>query len=161
MRLTDGKQQIILATKDGQAVRFQEDDVRPTGRSAQGVRGVLLKENDEVIGMVVAEDLADLLTITENGYGKRTPISDYRLISRGGSGVINIQCTDRNGPVATICSVKDGDEVMAITKGGVTIRIPVADISIIGRNTQGVRIMRLDPSDKVVSLTRVQGPSAP
>ncbi len=156
VKLTDGKQEIILATAHGQAVRFDESDVRPTGRSSQGVRGITLRNNDEVVGMVVAQKDKTLLTVTNNGYGKRTPIDDYRLISRGGSGVINIQTTDRNGHVAAIACVDESDEIMSITKSGITIRIPAADISIIGRNTQGVRVMRLEQGDEVVSLTKVE-----
>jgi len=153
--LTDGSQQIILATKNGNAVRFEEKDVRATGRSAQGVRGINLKDNDEVIGMVVASDEKTLLTVTENGYGKRTSIADYRLINRGGSGVINIQCSDRNGSVVAICPVTDNDDIIFISKNGIVIRVPASDVSIIGRNTQGVRIMKMEPNDKVVSAVKV------
>lgn len=153
--LTDGNQQIILATKDGSAVRFEEKNVRPTGRSAQGVRGIKLSDKDEVVGMEVASDEKTLLTITENGYGKRTQISEYRLINRGGSGVINIQCSDRNGSVVSICSVTDNDDIIFISKNGIIIRVPSTDISVIGRNTQGVRIMKLEANDKVVATVKV------
>ena len=153
--LTDGNQQIILATKDGNAVRFEEKNVRPTGRSAQGVRGIKLSDKDEVVGMEVASDDKTLLTITENGYGKRTQISEYRLINRGGSGVINIQCSDRNGSVVSICSVTDNDDIIFISKNGIIIRVPSTDISVIGRNTQGVRIMKLEANDKVVATVKV------
>jgi len=155
VELTDGSQQIILATKNGLAVRFEERNVRPTGRSAQGVRGISLKNNDEVIGMVVASDQKTLLSITENGYGKRTNISDYRLINRGGSGVINIQCNERNGNVVSICDVTDNEDIMFVSKNGIVIRVPSTDISVIGRNTQGVRIMKLEQNDKVVSAVKV------
>ncbi len=156
VELTDGNQQIILATRNGMAVRFEEKNVRPTGRSAQGVRGIILKGNDEVVGMVVASDEKTLLTVTENGYGKRTSISDYRLINRGGSGVINIQCSQRNGKVVSICPVTDNDDIILITKNGIVIRVPASGISIIGRNTQGVRIMKLEANDKVVSTVKVK-----
>ncbi|MBI3027604.1 DNA gyrase subunit A [Candidatus Woesearchaeota archaeon] len=155
VELTDGNQQIILATKNGNAVRFEEKNVRPTGRSAQGVRGIALKSDDEVIGMVVASDEKTLLTVTENGYGKRTPISEYRLINRGGSGVINIQCSERNGKVVSICPITDNYDILFVSKNGIIIRVPATDISIIGRNTQGVRIMKLEPNDKVVSAAKV------
>ncbi len=155
VELTDGEQQIILATKNGNAVRFKEKDVRATGRSAQGVRGISLKGNDEVIGMVVASDDKTLLSVTENGYGKRTPISEYRLINRGGSGVINIQCSERNGSVVCICDVSENDDIIFISKNGIVIRCPATDISSIGRNTQGVRIMKLGSGDKVVSAVKV------
>ena len=156
VKMTDGKQEILLGTAQGMAVRFNEDDVRPTGRSSSGVRGITLKEDDEVIGMIVAEKEKTILTATRNGFGNRTPIEDYRLISRGGSGVINIQTSDRNGPVASIACVSDDDEIMVITKAGITIRMPVSDISIIGRNTQGVRVMKLDDNDAIVSVTKVE-----
>ena len=155
VELTDGEQQIILATKNGNAVRFKEKDVRATGRSAKGVRGISLKGNDEVIGMVVASDDKTLLSVTENGYGKRTPISEYRLINRGGSGVINIQCSERNGSVVCICDVSENDDIIFISKNGIVIRCPATDISSIGRNTQGVRIMKLGSGDKVVSAVKV------
>lgn len=155
VELTDGNQQIILATQDGNAVRFEESKVRPTGRSAQGVRGVSLKDKDEAIGMEVASDERTLLTVTENGYGKRTPIFEYRLTNRGGSGVINIQCSERNGKVVSICSVTDNDDVIFISKNGIIIRVPSTDISVIGRNTQGVRIMKLEANDKVVAAVKV------
>ena len=155
VEMTDGTQQIILATKNGIAVRFEERDVRATGRSAQGVRGISLKDNDEVIGMVVASDDKSLLSVTENGYGKRTPISEYRLINRGGSGVINIQCTERNGKVVAVCSVTDSYDILFVSKNGIIMRVRDSDISAIGRNTQGVRIMKLEANDKVVSAVKV------
>ena len=155
VELTDGNQQIILATKNGLAVRFEERNVRPTGRSAQGVRGISLKGDDEVIGMVVASDKKTLLSVTENGYGKRTPIAEYRLINRGGSGVINMQCSERNGKAVSICSVADSDDIIFITKNGIVIRVSATGISVIGRNTQGVRIMKLEANDKVVAAVKV------
>ncbi|MBS3102703.1 DNA gyrase subunit A [Candidatus Woesearchaeota archaeon] len=153
--MTDGSKEIILATRKGIAVRFNENDARPIGRSAQGVRGIRLKENDEVVGMVVADDEKTLLTVTENGYGKRTKVSDYRLISRGGLGVRNIICSERNGNVVSISSVTDDDEIILISKNGIVIRMPVKQISIIGRNTQGVRLMKLEQNDKVVGVAKI------
>ena len=155
VKLTDGNQQIILATKNGNAVRFEERNVRPTGRSAQGVRGISLKDDDEVVGMVVASDEKTLLSVTENGYGKRTSIAEYRLINRGGSGVINIQCSERNGKVVSICPVTENDDIILISKNGIIIRVPAADISVIGRNTQGVKIMKLETNDKLVAAVKV------
>ena len=105
--------------------------------------------------MVVASDEKTLLTVTENGYGKRTPIGDYRLINRGGSGVINIQCSERNGKVVSICPVIDNDDIMFISKNGIIIRVPSTDISVIGRNTQGVKIMKMKANDKVVTPVKV------
>ena len=153
--MTDGSKEIILATRKGIAVRFNENDARPIGRSAQGVRGIRLKENDEVVGMVVADDEKTLLTVTENGYGKRTKVSDYRLISRGGSGVRNIICSERNGKVVSINSVADENEIMLITKKGITIRMDVSQINIIGRATQGVRLINLQQDDKLVGVAKI------
>ncbi len=155
VKLTDGNKEIILATKNGIAVRFNENDIRSTGRSSQGVRGITLKDTDEVIGMVVASENRTLLTVTENGYGKRTKISDYRLINRGGSGVRNIICSERNGKVVSINSVTDEDDVILISQRGIIIRIPASQISLIGRNTQGLRLMRLKQGDKLVGAAKI------
>lgn len=156
VNLTDGTKQIIIATRNGNAVRFEESDVRNMGRGATGVRGIRLKGDDKVVGMVVAEDDKTLLTVTENGYGKRTQVSDYRLTSRGGSGVINIICSERNGKVVSITNVEDSDEVLLISKKGIVIRTPAKDISIIGRATQGVRLMKLEEGDKAVGAAKIQ-----
>ncbi|MBS3175382.1 DNA gyrase subunit A [Candidatus Woesearchaeota archaeon] len=151
--ITDGNKQIVLATKDGRAVRFKESDVRDVGRNSIGVRGINVKVSD-VIGMQIV-NAPYLLTITENGFGKRTPVEDYRLISRGGSGVTNIKITEKNGKVVTINVVNDNDELMLISKNGVIIRTPVNGISVIGRNTQGVRIMKLETEDKLATVARI------
>ncbi|MBI3033384.1 DNA gyrase subunit A [Candidatus Woesearchaeota archaeon] len=153
--LTDGESQILIATRDGQAVKFHEEDARAIGRTSRGVRGITLKGDDTVIGAVIAKDEKTLLTITENGYGKRTPVSEYRLINRGGSGVINIQCSERNGRVIAVDEVNDEDELMFISKNGIIIRTRAKDISSIGRNTQGVRLMRLDADDKIVATAKI------
>ncbi|MCF7861244.1 DNA gyrase subunit A [Candidatus Woesearchaeota archaeon] len=152
---TSGQDQIIIATKNGQSVKFNERDVRSVGRNSIGVRGIKLKGDDRVIGMDIGDDTKTLLTVTENGYGKRTDISDYRLIKRGGSGVINIKCTERNGGVVSIKTVDENMHLMFITRKGIVIRTPVSGISIIGRNTQGVRLMKLDSEDVVISATRI------
>lgn len=152
--LTDGKQQIIIATENGLAVKFHEEDVRPMGRTAGGVIGIRLRD-DRVVGATIADDNKTLLTITENGFGKRTQISDYRLINRGGVGVINIKITDKNGKVVSIASITDQDELMLISQNGVLIRTPAQGISTIGRNTQGVRVMKLDEKDKVISIAKI------
>ncbi len=153
--LTDGKMNVIIATKEGMAVRFAETDVRPMGRAAAGVRGITLKGKDEVIGMVVAEDDRTLLTLTENGYGKRTSIPEYRFIKRGGVGVKNIICSERNGPAVVVKSVTDEDEIMLISHKGIIIRTGVNQISTIGRSTQGVRIMKLDDGDKLMDVANI------
>jgi DNA gyrase subunit A len=153
--ITDGDREIIIATKKGMAVRFNEKDARPIGRSSRGVKGINLRKGDEVIGMVVADPTKTLLSITENGYGKRSMIEDYRLVRRGSIGVINIKTTERNGNVVSIKAVDDEDEMMFISKKGIVIRVPVKGISTIGRNTQGVRLMKLKDGDKVVSAAKV------
>jgi DNA gyrase subunit A len=157
VKLTSGKDYIILASKNGKAIKFREQDARPMGRTARGVRGIYLKGDDEVIALSVVDEKSEetLLSVTENGYGKRTALDDYRLIGRGGSGVINIQCSDRNGKVVTIKAVADDDELMLISLKGIIIRTRAHEISKIGRNTQGVRIMRLTESDRVVAAARV------
>ncbi|RMF55522.1 DNA gyrase subunit A [Candidatus Woesearchaeota archaeon] len=156
VKLTDGTKQVMLATRKGRAIKFHERDVRPMGRSAHGVRGIKIRESDnEVVDMIIADDNKTILTVTENGYGKRTKISEYRLISRGGVGVINIICSQRNGNVVSVKSVEDDDGIMFISKKGIVIRTIASEISVIGRNTQGVRLMRLSQGDKVVSAARI------
>jgi len=152
--LTDGKQQIILATEQGSAVKFNEANVRAMGRSAAGVYGIRLRD-DKVVGATIADDKKTLLTVTEKGYGKRTAISDYRLTARGGVGVINIKITDKNGKVVGIQNVEDTTEIMLISQSGTLIRIPASGISVIGRNTQGVRVMKLDDKDTVISIATI------
>ena len=128
------------------------------GRSSTGVKGVSLHRDDKVVDMVVIEKNASLLTICENGYGKRTDAGEYSAIHRGGKGVIDIKATERNGEVVACLEVSEEDEVMIVTANGVVIRVPVADISLIGRNTQGVRVITLDDGDQVIGMTRmVQG----
>lgn len=153
--LTNGSFDIILATKGGQAIRFPETKVRDMGRAAYGVRGVALQKGDEVIGMVVAKREATLLSVTENGYGKRSSISDYRVTNRGGKGVINIRATERNGTVIAIKEVLDPDELMLITQKGIVVRISIKSITTIGRATQGVKLINLDKGDKLVDVARV------
>jgi DNA gyrase subunit A len=153
--LTDGSKNILLATKNGFAVKFAEKDIRVVGRVSRGVKGVSLRKNDLVIGMVIADDEKTVLTITENGFGKKSRILDYRFIKRGGKGVINIKATDRNGSIVAIKSVSDDDELMFISRNGIVIRTFSSEILTIGRNTQGVRIMRLGKEDVVVSAARI------
>src|SRR3989344_2749948 len=154
VRLTPGNLTLIIGTKNGNAVRFNETSIRAMGRNASGLRGIKLN-SDEVVGMEVSIDDGYLLTVTENGYGKRTLIPEYRLTNRGGSGVININVTDKTGKVVGIKTVKEEDEILLLSEKGIAIRVPVKEISVIGRNTQGVRVMRLDDSDKVSLITRI------
>jgi len=153
--LTDGNKDALIATKMGMAVRFNENRVRPMGRNATGVRGITLKDKDEVIEMVVASDDKAILTVTQNGYGKRTKIEEYRETNRGGTGVKNIICSDRNGPVAAVRAIAEDDEIMLISKKGIIIRMPASGISLIGRATQGVRVMKLHESDELVAAARI------
>jgi DNA gyrase subunit A len=154
--VTDGGHDILLAKRMGKAIRFKETDVREMGRTARGVRGTLLEKSDAVVGMgVTVGEKGTVLSITENGYGKRTAISDYRVIKRGGKGVISIKANKRNGKVVAIRIVNDADEVMIMTAQGVMIRLPVGGISQIGRNTQGVRIINLGKEDRVVDVACV------
>ncbi|OIO62641.1 DNA gyrase subunit A [Candidatus Woesearchaeota archaeon CG1_02_47_18] len=154
VELTDNSREIIIATGLGRAIRFHEGDVRHCGRVARGVRGIRLKPGDEVVGMVAADSDKTLLTITENGFGKRTAIEEYRLTARGGKGVRNIKIGERNGNVVSVKAVSDVDEVMVATKSGMLIRVPASGISVISRNTKGVRIMRLNQGDVVVASAR-------
>ena len=153
--LTDGQSEIVLATRQGMAIRFHEEKVRDMGRGAYGVRGITLEDKDYVIGMVVIRREATLLVVTEKGYGKRTDISDYRVTNRGGKGVINLKVTDKVGEVVAIKEALDSDELMIITQKGIIIRQPIGKIKVIGRNTQGVRLINLDSGDRVVDVARV------
>ncbi|MDA0744886.1 MAG: DNA gyrase subunit A [bacterium] len=153
--VTDGSQEIVLATRNGQAIRFKETDVRNMGRSAQGVKGVRLGKDDEVVGMVVVREDSSLLTVCSGGYGKRTLVDDYRLTRRGGKGVINIKTSERNGDVVAVKGVVDDDELMIISFQGILIRQSIKNISMIGRNTQGVRLINLDEGDRVIDVARM------
>lgn len=154
--VTSGSQEIVLATRNGQAVRFHEQDVRDMGRGTRGVRGISLDEGDEVVCMVVVQDAeSTLLTVSAKGYGKRTEVSDYRLTRRGGKGVINIRTSERNGKVVAVRGVVDEDELIIVTLNGILIRQPIGEISSIGRNTQGVRLINLDEDDEVMDVARV------
>ncbi|MDS1029822.1 DNA gyrase subunit A [Bacillota bacterium LX-D] len=155
VRLTDGKQEIILGTKKGMAIRFSEAEVRSMGRVARGVKGISLQRNDEVVGLVCAKNGADLLVITEHGFGKRTPLQEYRAQSRGGKGVYTIKTTERNGNLVAMMVVEPDEDIMVITYEGNIIRIKVDEISTLSRVTQGVTIMRLSENDGVVAAAKV------
>lgn len=154
-KITDGDNDIVIASRKGQAVRFHEGDVRVMGRGTQGVRGINLMEDDVAVAVVAVRRDSSLVVVTENGYGKRTNIEDYRLTRRGGKGVINIKTSDRNGMVISVREVTDEDGLMIITKKGVVIRLPVQDLRTIGRNTQGVRMINVATGDKVVDVSLV------
>jgi DNA gyrase subunit A len=155
--MTSGNDDIILAKKKGKAIRFNETDVRVTARATMGVKGVWVGKDDEVVEMVVVKAGATLLTVTENGYGKRTESKEYRNIKRGGKGVICIKTGERNGDLVTIKEVFPTDELMMITKKGKIIKSPVSDISVISRNVKGVRLINLDEGDSLVDITLVAG----
>jgi DNA gyrase subunit A len=155
VKLTDGQQEVILSTRDGQAIRFKEEDVRPMGRGAGGVRGITLEHGDCVVGIAVASPGATLLAVAERGYGKRTEMDEYRLTRRGGKGIITMKTTDKTGPVVGVRMVTDDDDIMLVTDGGKVIRTPVRGISVIGRNTQGVRLIELTEGEKVVGVARL------
>jgi DNA gyrase subunit A len=153
--LTDGRQQILLASRGGKALRFKEENVRDMGRTARGVRAIKLAPKDVVIGMEIVQPHATILTVTEGGFGKRTSFKEYRLQARGGKGIINVKVTSKNGQVVGLKTVSETDEIMIITQHGMIVRCPVKDIRTVGRNTQGVHVIRLQPKDKVSSIASV------
>jgi DNA gyrase subunit A len=157
VKLTDGSMDIIIGTRHGKAIRFSETDVRATGRGSRGVRGIKLVGDNHVVGMDLVKKDTTLLTITENGFGKRTLFEEYRNINRGGQGVITITTNFRNGLVVDVKAVNEKDELMVTTSKGIIIRMPVSDIRVQGRNTQGVKIMNVHGGDKVMAVARIMG----
>jgi len=155
VKLTDGTQEVILSTTNGKAVRFSEKEVREMGRTAAGVRGIRLEKNDYVIGMVTVLRGASLLVVSERGYGKRNNIQDYRITRRGGKGVIAMKTTDKIGKLIDIKCVYENEDLMLITTKGLVIRLPIKGIPTIGRNTQGVRLIRLAEEDRIGDVARV------
>ena len=151
-RLTDGKTDLFLGTRMGQAIRFHEEEVREMGRTARGVKGIKLDGEDRVVSMETVEEGATILTVTEGGYGKRTEFAEYRGQGRGGSGIINIKITEKNGPVAGIAKVRDTDELMISTSTGKIIRIAMKGVTVIGRNTQGVKLMDVDKDEHITGI---------
>ncbi|MBI2364217.1 MAG: DNA gyrase subunit A [Deltaproteobacteria bacterium] len=155
VRLTDGQQEIILSTAGGQSIRFKEEQVRPTGRGTYGVVGMRLDEGDVVVSMEILSLGADILTVAENGLGKRTEVGEYRITSRGGKGIITMKTTDKTGRVVGVQQVTQDDQLMLVTNAGKIIRLRIKDIRVIGRNTQGVRLIELEEGERVVSLARL------
>ena len=153
--ITDGSAEILLVASHGKSIRFKEDDVRPMGRGAAGVRGIKLPGGHEVIGLSIMRD-GLILTATENGYGKRTHVDDFPVQGRGGQGVIAIQTTERNGNTVGATLVAEEDEVMLISSNGTLVRTTVDDISVMGRNTQGVRLIRVESGQRLVGLARIE-----
>jgi len=157
--LTDGTNDIVLATRSGLAIRFNEERIRAMGRTAYGVKGIALGKSDHVIGMVVVKRQTSLLTVTENGFGKRSEIGDYRITNRGGKGIINIRTSERNGKVVAVKEVIGKDGLMLITQDGMVIRQDVDSIRVIGRTTQGVKLINLNTNDRVTDVARIVGNS--
>ena len=151
VKLTHGEDEVILSMKNGKAIRFEEKNARAMGRVARGVRGVKLEGDDEVVSIDIVDPAATMMAITENGYGKRTSFDEYRVTGRGGKGIISIQTTERNGKVVSAHAVTDDHRIMLISEGGQMICIGADDLRVIGRNTQGVRLVNLKEGDKLVS----------
>ena len=156
-KLTNGNSQIMLAVKSGKAIRFEENKTRPMGRNASGVRGIRLKDNkDEVVGMISVNDMdANILVVSENGYGKRSSLEDYRLTNRGGKGVKTISITEKTGKLVTLKSVSDSDDLMIINKSGIAIRMQVEDLRVMGRATQGVKVISIKEGDSIAAVAKV------
>jgi DNA gyrase subunit A len=157
-RMTNGRHEIMLAVKSGRAVRFNEATVRPMGRTASGVRGITLSgEDDVVIGMITVEnESSDVLVVSENGYGKRSAIGDYRITNRGGKGVKTINITDKTGKLIALKGVNDQFDLMIITQAGIVLRIPVSSLRVMGRATQGVRLINIRENDSIASVAYVE-----
>ena len=155
--LTNGKNEVLIALRSGRAIRFPEEKVRPMGRNASGVRGVTLAGNDDkVVGMVCIQDKSDqILVVSEKGFGKRSDIEDYRVTNRGGKGVKTINITDKTGKLVAAMSVKDGDELMIINVSGIAIRMTVNDLRVVGRATQGVKLINLSGKDSIASVAKI------
>lgn len=156
VRLTDGTEDIVIGTKKGMAIRFHETDVRKMGRTAAGVKGITLRQGDEVIGMGIIHGHEDILIVTEKGFGKRTPVEEYRMQTRGGKGIKTCNITEKNGDLMALKPVTDDDDLMIITESGVIIRMEVHGISVTGRNTQGVKLIRINNEEKVSTVARVE-----
>lgn len=152
VRLTTGNQEVLLSTHNGMAIRFSEEEIRTIGRVGRGVKGIDLEADNFVVGMEIVQDTSTILTVTERGYGKRTELSEYRKQGRGGKGIFTIKCTQKNGKAVSSIQVSDEDEIMILTATGKIIRMKAGDISIIGRNTQGVRLIDIEDNDKVASV---------
>ena len=153
VRETDGEQKILIATHDGMAVVFDENDVRPMGRTAVGVRGIKLREGDYVVGAARAQEGKEVLTITENGYGKKTPVEEYRITNRGGLGIKNYMVTEKTGGIVGVKVVDGSEDLLLVTRAGILIRTPVEAIRTTGRATQGVIVMRFkEEGDSVISM---------
>src|SRR5699024_922486 len=155
VRLTDGKQHIVIGTKQGYLIRFEEDEVRSMGRATSGVRGISLRNDDEVVSMEILDKNSQILHVTNKGVGKRTPEIEYRVTKRGGKGIFTCRLTEETGHVVAVKAVNGDEDIMIITVDGVLIRIPVEGISQTGRNTQGVRLIRLREEEEVATIAKI------
>gem|GEM_PF-2070099 len=157
-RLTNGNSEIMIATKNGKCIRFPEEKARAVGRGSIGVRGITLEKDDEVIGMIVVNDVENetVLVVSEKGYGKRTAVEDYRITNRGGKGVITLNITEKTGNLIAIQTVTDDDGLMIINKSGVAIRMGMDEMRVMGRNTQGVRVINLKNNDEIAAIAKVE-----
>jgi DNA gyrase subunit A len=155
VQVCDANSDVVLATRQGMSIRFHQGDVREMGRATTGVKGIELEKDDAVIGMVVVRRDATLLVVSDHGYGKRSELTEYRVQKRGGKGIITFKVTDKTGPIVALKEVQPDDELMMITRHGIIIRVPVDGIRVIGRNTQGVKVMNLEAGDAVVGVARV------
>jgi DNA gyrase subunit A len=162
-KLTNGSSQIVLAVKSGKAIRFEESKTRPMGRGASGVRGIRLKDDlDEVVGMISVNDMdANVLVVSENGFGKRSSLEDYRVTNRGGKGVKTISITEKTGELVSIKSVTDSDDLMIINKSGIAIRMEVLNLRVMGRATQGVKLINLKDTDQIAAVAKVMKDDEP
>jgi len=154
-KVSSGSCNVVFVTQSGMGINFHENDVRPMGRTATGVKAIQLKKGDKAIAMVVARKDFQLLTISEKGYGKRTPLSEFRLQKRGGRGIIAMRTTEKTGQLISALGLEKEEEIMIISEKGIVIRQNTRDISVIGRNTQGVRLIRLDPDDRVSDVAKI------
>jgi DNA gyrase subunit A len=156
-KLTTGNSQVLIAVKSGKCIRFEESKTRPMGRNASGVRGIRLKDDkDEVIGMISVNDMdSDILVVSKNGYGKRSSLEDYRITNRGGKGVKTISITEKTGKLVSIKNVSDNDDLMIINKSGIAIRMEVASLRVMGRATQGVKLINLKNTDSIAAVAKV------
>ena len=155
VKMTDGNNDVILGTRNGLAIRFNEKDVREMGRTATCVRGINLAPDDEVIGLIVLRSADTLLVVTDKGYGKRSKISDYRITHRGGKGILTVKTGEKNGKLIAMKEVNDNDELVIISNTGMVIRQSVKDIRVMGRNTQGVRVIRLREGETIADIAKV------
>ena len=154
-RITNGEKDVLLCSNGGKIIRFAEEDCRPMGRVSQGVKGIQINNSEKIIGMEIIDDSVEILSVTENGYGKRTSVSQYRKQTRGGKGILAMRLTDKNGQIVAIKPVTDKDDLMIVTNNGQVIRTNISGISLMGRATQGVRIIKLKDGESVVAIEKV------